>query len=154
MLDPTFLPDHAWIAAHIPHQASMCLLDGVLAWDAQHIVCTATSHRDSANPLRAENRLGASNAVEYAAQAMAVHGVLLAGAGHALGVGYLASIRGVRLHVERLDDIAAPLRVEATRLSGDEALILYQFSVSAAGQCLVEGRASVVLNADADLKLP
>ncbi|HAJ12631.1 MAG TPA: 3-hydroxylacyl-ACP dehydratase, partial [Comamonadaceae bacterium] len=26
--------DHRWIAAHIPHQGSMCLLDEVLTWDA------------------------------------------------------------------------------------------------------------------------
>ena len=148
------MPDHAWIAAHIPHQGSMCLLDGVLAWDAQHIVCHASSHQSPDNPLRAESRLGASNAVEYAAQAMAVHGVLLAGDGQPLGVGYLASIRSVRLHVERLDDIAAPLRVEVIRLSGDDALILYQFAISATGQCLAEGRATVVLNAAANLKLP
>ncbi|MBS0469237.1 MAG: 3-hydroxylacyl-ACP dehydratase [Proteobacteria bacterium] len=154
MLEPTLLPDHAWIAAHIPHQGSMCLLEGVLTWDAQHIVCQSNSHQSPDNPLRAEGRLGASNAVEYAAQAMAVHGVLLAGDAQPLGVGYLASIRSVRLHVDRLDDIAAPLHVEVTRLSGDDALILYQFSVSAAGQSLAEGRASVVLNADAELKLP
>ena len=24
--------DHAWIAAHIPHQGSMCLLDVVADW--------------------------------------------------------------------------------------------------------------------------
>ena len=157
MLDGTFLPDHVWIASHIPHQGSMCLLDGVLAWDAQHIVCHASSHRAGDNPLRAEGRLGVSNAVEYAAQAMAVHGVLLAGQsgqGQPLGVGYLASIRSVRLHVDRLDDLPDPLRVEVARLSGDDTLILYQFTLSAAGQCLAEGRASVVLNAEASLKLP
>ena len=154
MLRPDLLPDHAWIAAHIPHQGGMCLLDRVLAWDAQHIRCAATSHRSPGNPLREQGRLGVSNAIEYAAQAMAVHGVLLAGDDQPLGVGYLASIRSVRLHVERLDDIAAPLRVEVIRLSGDDALILYQFAISATGQCLVEGRASVVLNADANLKLP
>lgn len=154
MLDAALLPDHAWIAAHIPHQGRMCLLDSVLAWDAQHIVCSATSHTAPDNPLRTDDRLGASNAVEYAAQAMAVHGVLLAGNGQALGVGYLASVRGVRLHVECLDDRAEPLHIEATRLSGDDALILYAFSVSAAGRCLAEGRASVVLDANSTLKLP
>ena len=152
MLEPALRPDRAWIAAHIPHQGRMCLLDGVLAWDAQHIVCGASSHTASDNPLRADGRLGASNAIEYAAQAMAVHGVLLAGHGQPLGVGYLASVRGVRLHVQRLDDIAEPLRIEATRLSGDDALILYAFSVRAAGRCLAEGRASVVLDAKAILE--
>lgn len=148
MPNPLFLPDHGWIAAHIPHQGRMCLLDRVLAWDAQRIACAATSHRDPANPLRDEQgRLGAAHAIEYAAQAMAVHGVLLAADGAPLGVGYLTSVRGVHLCADRLDDIAADLHIEAERLSGDERLILYQFAVSAAGHCLVEGRASVVLDA-------
>ena len=41
----------AWIAAHIPHAGSMCLLDEVVAWDDERICCTATSHRDPGNPL-------------------------------------------------------------------------------------------------------
>lgn len=147
MLMPGLLPDHAWIAAHIPHQGGMCLLERVLAWDAQHIRCSATSHRSLANPLREQGRLGAANAIEYAAQAMAVHGALLADAGRPLGVGYLASVRGVRLHAERLDEVANELLVQATRLSGDDAVILYAFTVGAAGRCLAEGRASVVLDA-------
>ena len=148
------MPDHAWIAAHIPHQGGMCLLDRVLAWDTQHIRCAAASHRAPGNPLREQGRLGAGNAIEYAAQAMAVHGVLLAGAGRPLGVGYLASVRGVRLHAERLDDVAGELHVEATRLSGDDAVILYAFTVTGAGRCLAEGRASVVLDANASLITP
>ena len=146
--------DRAGIAARIPHQGNMCLLDTVVDWTETAISCSAISHRDPANPLRAEGRLGAANGIEYAAQAMAVHGVLLAGSGQPLGVGYLASVRGVRLHVGRLDDVAGELHVEATRLSGDDALILYQFAVSAGGLCLAEGRVSVVLDANASLITP
>ena len=43
------LIDRAGIAARIPHQGRMCLLDGVLEWDAERIRCCATSHRDPAN---------------------------------------------------------------------------------------------------------
>ena len=50
--------DHAWIAAHIPHQGSMCLLDEVLSWDLQRISCRSISHRAPDNPLRAHGRLG------------------------------------------------------------------------------------------------
>jgi len=78
---------------------------------------------------------------------MAVHGVLLAGGGHPLGVGYLTSVRNVRLHADRLDDVPGELTVRATRLSGDDALILYQFDLTAGDRCLIEGRASVVLDA-------
>jgi len=128
----------------------MCLLDYVEAWDQQRIQCRASSHRAAANPLRADGRLGAACGIEYAAQAMAVHGALLAPPGSTSPrIGYLVSVRGTQLHVSRLDDIAADLRVEATCITRSENNILYQFSVSAAGRLLLEGRATVVLDADA-----
>ena len=140
--------DHAWLLAHLPHQGSMCLLDAVTDWDAQHIRCTASSHRHADNPLRAHDRLGAACGIEFAAQAMAAHGALLAAAGSAPRAGYLASVRGVDLQVARLDDIAADLYVEAECLSGDGNTILYGFRISAAGRELLSGRAAVVLDAD------
>lgn len=138
-----------WIAARIPHQGSMCLLDGVRDWSEQHITCHASSHTDAANPLRAAGRLGAATGIEYAAQAMAVHGALLAGSDDAPRKGYLTSVRGVTLHVARLDDLPGELDVRAERLSGDGNHILYQFSVAHAGSCLLEGRAAVILDAAA-----
>jgi predicted hotdog family 3-hydroxylacyl-ACP dehydratase len=148
--------DRDWLLAHIPHQGSMCLLDRIDAWDSQRIRCTATSHRALDNPLRAHGRLGAACGIEYAAQAMAAHGGLLAAAAAVADAGrpdtqprtgYLASVRAVELHVARLDDIAADLNVAAERLSGDDNLVLYGFSVSAAERLLLSGRAIVVLDA-------
>ena len=140
--------DHAWIAARIPHQGSMCLLDAVTGWSPDHIECRATSHNDPAHPLRAAGRLGAASGIEYAAQAMAVHGALMAGAHAAPRQGYLTSVRGVTLHAERLDDLDGPLGVRAERLSGDANNVLYRFTVHHGGRCLLEGRAAVVLDAD------
>ncbi len=139
--------DYDWLLAHIPHQGSMCLLDRIDAWDSERIRCTASSHRAAENPLRAHGRLGSACGIEYAAQAMAAHGGLLAAADTSPRAGYLASVRGVDLHVPRLDDIAADLDVEAERLSGDDNTVLYGFSVSAAGRLLLCGRAVVVLDA-------
>ena len=141
--------DHAAIAARIPHQGSMCLLDAVVDWSETSISCRAISHLDPANPLRADGRLGAANGIEYAAQAMAVHGSLLAEAGDRPRQGYLTSVRSVHLHAARLDDLPGELSVQAERLSGDNNNILYQFSLSHAGRCLLEGRAAVVLDAAA-----
>ena len=148
MLDHPML-DRRWIAAHIPHQGSMCLLDAVLDWSDSTIVCRATSHADPANPLRADGRLGAAAGIEYAAQAMAVHGALIAGDDAPPRQGYLTSVRSVTLHVARLDDVPGELDVRAERLSGDANHILYQFSVGHAGRGLLEGRAAVVLDAAA-----
>ncbi|MES2385757.1 MAG: 3-hydroxylacyl-ACP dehydratase [Pseudomonadota bacterium] len=151
---------HDEIARRIPHQGDMCLLDAVSAWDDTRIQCLATSHRAPSNPLRAQGRLGAACGVEYAAQAMAVHGALvgesLAGggdAGAAPRAGYLASIRSVSLHVDRLDTLAAPLLISAERITGDSNTVLYSFSLTAGDTALISGRAVVVLNASA-LALP
>ncbi|MDF3835600.1 hydroxymyristoyl-ACP dehydratase, partial [Cupriavidus basilensis] len=115
----------AWIAAHIPHQGAMCLLDSVLDWNPECIRCEASSHTHADNPLRANGRLAAVCGIEYAAQAMAAHGAALRQPGQRPRLGYLASVRKLELHVARLDDIAAPLRVEARRISGSEGNILY-----------------------------
>ena len=141
--------DQRWIAAHIPHQGDMCLLDAVLEWSDTSIVCRAISHADPGNPLRAQGRLGAASGIEYAAQAMAVHGALIAGDDAPPRQGYLTSVRSVSLHVARLDDLSGALDVRAERLSGDGNHILYQFSLGHAGRCLLEGRAAVVLDAAA-----
>ena len=127
----------------------MCLLDTVEAWDQQRIQCRAHSHRAADNPLRAYGRLGAACGIEYAAQAMAVHGALLAPIDRpSARVGYLVSVRGTRLQVRRLDDIADDLMVEAASITRSENNMLYQFSISAMGRLLLEGRAAIVLNAD------
>ena len=151
---------HDDIARRIPHQGSMCLLERVTAWDASQISCAASSHRAASNPLRAHGRLGASCGIEYAAQAMAVHGALIAeafcsadGAIPEPLVGYLASVRSVTLHVERLDDLSGSLTVHAERMSGDAGTILYSFSLHAGPALLLSGRAVVLLNA-ASLALP
>ena len=127
----------------------MCLLDAVLEWSESSITCRAISHTQPNNPLRAAGRLGAANGIEYAAQAMAVHGALLANTSEQPRQGYLTSVRSVQLHVARLDDLLGELKVQAERLSGDANNILYQFAVSHAERCLLEGRAAVVLDASA-----
>ena len=128
----------------------MCLLECVEAWDQHSIQCRASSHRAADNPLRAYGRLGVACGIEYAAQAMAVHGALLAPPDSgSVRVGYLVSVRGTQLRVPRLDDIAADLLVEANCVTRSEDNILYRFSVSATGRLLLDGRATVILNTDA-----
>jgi len=146
--------DRAGIAALIPHQGAMCLLARLDAWSEQQIRCAATNHRDAAHPLRTRRGLLATAAIEYAAQAMALHGALVGRAhGTPPAPGYLASARGVHCSVLRLDDLPAPsdapdeLRIEATRQAGDARQILYAFTLHHGGQQLAAGRAAVVLNA-------
>ncbi len=140
--------DRTWIASRIPHKHRMCLLDGVVEWGEARVVCRATSHRDVDNPLRAHGRLGVACGIEYAAQAMAVHGALLAAEGAPPRIGYLTSVREVALHASRLDDVVEDLEIEALRHSGDGNNILYRFSVRAGHRALLDGRAAVVLDTD------
>ncbi|HKD53450.1 MAG TPA: hypothetical protein VKB72_04455 [Steroidobacteraceae bacterium] len=157
--------DRKWIEQHILHKGRMCLLDEVLSWDASRIRCRSTSHRAADNPLRAHGRLGAACGIEYAAQAMAVHGALIAASAplaSAMGtslpdsiadaVGYLASVRNVALFVERLDDIEADLIASAERVTGDDRSVLYEFAVSGAEQPLLRGRASIVFDSSFSLR--
>lgn len=140
--------DRDWIMGHIPHQGGMCLLDRVEAWDSNQVRCSAVSHLSEDNPLRANGQLAAVHGIEYAAQAMAVHGALLSGvSGERPRLGYLASVRGVDLRVPRLDQVATELSITAERLSGDTNRVLYGFDVSAGGRMLLSGRAAVVLDA-------
>ncbi len=140
--------DRQWIAGQIPHQGSMHLLDAVERWDENSIACTASSHRREALPLRAHGRLGAACGIEYAAQAMAVHGALLCPSterGGRASAGYLISVRDVVLRVSRLDDIDGDLTITAEKLAGERAL-LYGFAVLGQGRVLLDGRAAVLLD--------
>jgi predicted hotdog family 3-hydroxylacyl-ACP dehydratase len=140
--------DRHWIAAHIPHQGSMCLLEEVLYWDAQQLTCRSVSHRDAGNPLRAHDRLGAACAIEYAAQALAVHGALLRPTSQGShGFAMLTSARAVDLVVARLDDIHGDLLVGAQRLHADGRGALYSFAVHEGAQLLAQGRLTVLLDA-------
>lgn len=130
----------------IPHQGVMCLWDRVLAWDAGTIRLRAGNHRDPAHPLRAGGRLHAVHLCEYGAQAMAVHGGLLArDSGGVAPPGMLVALRGVSLHAARIDDLPGDLECIAEALARSAGSQQYAFRVTHAGVLLAEGRAAVML---------
>ena len=136
------------ILSLIPHQGSMCLWDRVLAWDETAIHLSAGNHRDAAHPLRADGRLHAVHLCEYGAQAMAVHGGLLArGAGGIAPPGMLVALRGVELHAARIDDLPGDLECHAEVLAQSPVSQQYAFRIIHAGTLLAEGRAAVMLQA-------
>lgn len=132
------------IARLVPHHGAMCLLEEVLEWDENAIICRATSHRDAANPLRGAAGLPAIMGVEYAAQAVAVHGSLAEKSSGAKK-GYLAALRDVVCSVERLDTQSDDVVVRATRVAAESGRLLYDFRIDAGGRELLRGRLSVVL---------
>ncbi len=131
----------------IPHSGSMCLLDEVLAWDDEQIQCLSNTHHDLDNPLRNQEGLRAIALVEYGAQAMAVHGGLIASSkGEQINEGYLAALRDVRVKDRLVDNISAALKVEAKKIMAQQGNMIYEFSVRANDDMLVSGRATVVSN--------
>jgi predicted hotdog family 3-hydroxylacyl-ACP dehydratase len=133
------------IAELVPHAGDMCLIDQVESWDEAGIVCTTASHRLAGNPLARNGILAAICGVEYASQAMAIHGRLVGAAGERPQAGFLASLRDVDCAAERLDLVAGALRVEAERLFGDGASVIYRFALRGDDRLLLSGRAAVVL---------
>jgi predicted hotdog family 3-hydroxylacyl-ACP dehydratase len=139
--------NRTWIEARIPHKGAMCLLDAVESHGEDEIVCSTLSHRSPGNPLRDDRGLGIVAGIEYAAQAMAIHGVLR-DRGTASGTaGYLVSARDVTWSVQRLDQVEGPLSVRAQRLSGAASTVMYRFSLHAGTHEILSGRAMVVLDA-------
>ena len=134
------------IASLIPHAGAMCLLDSVRSWDSTTIVCIACGHRDADHPLARDGRLSSVCGIEYAAQAMAVHGGLTGTIDGRPVAGYLASVRDVICHIDRLDLLAGDLEVTATRLAGDTAGAIYDFVIRSGLATIVKGRAAVVLD--------
>ena len=134
------------IMAMIPHQGAMCLWDEVADWSADSIRLRANNHRDPAHPLRSGGRLRAVHLCEYGAQAMAVHGGLLArDSGKAAKPGLLVALRGVELRVARIDDLPGALECEAEALARGEGSQQYAFRIFHAGDLLAAGRAAVML---------
>ena len=138
--------DQPQIAQRIPHAGAMCLLDRVERWSERDIHCCASSHRAADNPLRSAGELPVSAGIEYAAQAMAVHGSLLEPATASPRRGYLAVLSRVEWSVDRLDNIDGELQIEAVRDTVIGGGSSYQFSVHGGGRLLLSGSAVIAFD--------
>ena len=124
----------------------MVMLDQIDRCDSTTIACRTARHLDPANPLRHDGRLPALAGIEFCLQAAALHGGLLAGA--AQRPGYVASLRAITLHVDRLDDPAlTPLIVEATREAQETSGMSYALTLRTESRLLVTARALIKLPA-------
>lgn len=135
----------ATIARLIPHADRMCLLARIRDYDDACIVCEADSHRDADNPLRHNGRLSVQAGIEYAAQAVAVHGGLREGRDGNARAGYIVILSKVDWQHDRLDDVAGPLIVSAERHVALSDGFSYRFSVSGDERLLIQGEMIVSL---------
>jgi len=129
----------------IPHAGSMCLIDKVTSWDETHIICYTKTHQDNNNPLRNDKLLPMSALIEYGAQAMAIHGGLLAKAsGDVMHKGYLAALRDVNMCDGDVSQIESVLCIEAEQKMASQGNMIYSFMIKVDETILVSGRATVV----------
>jgi predicted hotdog family 3-hydroxylacyl-ACP dehydratase len=125
----------------LAHGGAMMLLDRVVSWDGDSVLCSVMSHLDPHNPLRRDGMLPAVCGLEFALQAAAVHGVMRGGTARA----YVAVLRDVDWTVDRLDDPALGELQAAAKLVAEESSgLIYDLKLSAAsGQTLIQGRAVI-----------
>jgi len=123
------------IQRRVPHAGSMCLLDAVTAWDATTIACDAAAPT-ARHPLVRDGGVPTVAAVEYAAQATAVHGSLLDEHDRPRD-GMLAKLSEVELAPGHID---GALQVQAELLSRVASGCMYSFSVHDAKRCCARGR--------------
>lgn len=133
--------DRTRIEQLVPHAGAMCLLDGVMRWDASSIACSADAPRHG-HPLLRGGVLPAVAGCEYAAQAAAVHGALL-DAASAPRAGMLAKLMDVELHLTNFARDEGAIRVCATLVSRADAGCIYSFAVAQQEEPVVSGRLMV-----------
>lgn len=137
--------EHEELCELIPHAGRMCLLERVIKWSETYIECESSSHALADNPLRRKQCLPAVALIEYGAQAMAVHGGLLARTdGRKISNGYLAALRDVQIVNQDISIISDKLCIEAECLMAQGGNLIYEFRVKSAGIFIVQGRATVV----------
>ena len=129
------------IAKLLPHAGDSILIERVVNWDDERIQVATTLHRSVDNPLRRHGRLAAVHLVEFAAQAMALHGGLREqAAGHAPRAALLVSVRDLVLRCEHLEKLDDELEIEAHALLVSPQGWQYGFTVRHAGGEIASGR--------------
>jgi predicted hotdog family 3-hydroxylacyl-ACP dehydratase len=141
---------NAQIRSMIPHSGPMCLLERVTKWDALSIECEAINHSDVSHPLAVAGKLGCLAAIEYGAQAVAIHGGLTSSEANRSDqprVGFLASVRDVQCLVATLHQFSVPLKVTAVQQMAEATRAIYDFQVHAGEILCATGRAAIVIDA-------
>ncbi len=130
------------IEQYLPHSDTMCLLDEVSRTTEQSLWAQTKSHLSTDNPLMINGRIAAVNGIEYAAQAMALHGYLLSGEQKD---GYIASVRNIKILAPflPLDDV--PIVIQVDSLLNDPYGFTYQFLLSSQKKPLISGKITVFL---------
>jgi predicted hotdog family 3-hydroxylacyl-ACP dehydratase len=155
-LDTSRHIDAVSLAQFIPHSGPMVLLDRVVTWDENSIVCLAKSHKDPANPLRLNGCLSSVQTIEYTAQAVSLHAALMCiytqkpidglAEAKAIETGFLAVVRDFELLDVCLDDFDDEfLELSAQMSSMGPRMIQYHVQSRLGGTTISKGLISLVV---------
>lgn len=131
------------IESRVPHAGDMVLIEEVISHDDTRISCRADTGPLEKHPLGRKGRLPASALAEYGAQAMAVHGSLLAATDAPPREGRLVALPELELGVAALEE-PTELIVHAERVGGSAVGEVYEFRVLGNDTLLARGRATVM----------
>ncbi len=129
----------------LPHAGCMSLLNEIVHWDQSEIVAKTQTHLDENNPLRFQRRLSATIAIEYASQAIAVHGSLVNAQRGEPRQGMIGSLINVTYDTTYLDDKENSLLIYASVLQQLDLIQKYHFKVCVQETILISGDILVIL---------
>ena len=132
------------ISAALPHGSGMSLLERVVSWCENTIVCEAVSHDRESNPLHLRGALPVITLVEYAAQAAAVHSSLVLSGMGRVRPAYIGALKKVSLFSEVIPRHTPVLKVHASVEMVSDAGAIYSFEV-VADSVLISGRMVLVI---------
>jgi predicted hotdog family 3-hydroxylacyl-ACP dehydratase len=128
----------------LPQKEAMCLVDSVLERTPDGIVCTADASRDD-HPLREQQGVSVVHAIEYGAQAAALHR-MLSGIEASVSGGLLLQVKNARFHSRWLDRLPQPLRITASCLVASSEAASYRFEVRAGDTLAASGDLTLKLS--------
>lgn len=143
MTDPTSLT-RAGIVDLLPHGEALCLIERVTEQAADRIRCLARGPASACNPLLHDGQLATLHAIEYAAQAAAIHGALTNEG--AVRPGMIASVPRVAWNRPCFCGEATELAVSCFRHSADTRFAAYGFTVDDAQGVTAEGEVILIFS--------
>jgi predicted hotdog family 3-hydroxylacyl-ACP dehydratase len=142
------LKNHHKLCELIPHERAMCLLDSVTDWDDEHIECSSSSHLGQDNPLLDEHhRLNCVNAIEYGAQAAAIHGILVArkSGSQPPTSGVLVQVKNMHIKDCDLTQLSSDMDIHARRIYSDSTSMVYTITINCQSELLLDGRIMIFI---------
>ena len=129
------------IADLVPHRPPMLLLDRVLSYDGERVVCEVVLQ--SRSPFAVDGEVPALVGLEYMAQAIAAGAGLSArGRGRPGRVGFLLGCRELTIAVDAFQ-VGDRLTIEARRTWGETDIGSFACKVRRGADVLVEGALTV-----------